>query len=231
MLLLQSIPHTYNKTTLVGLETYTEKARDLAFQVDWALCQERLKANERITMKDSSEAGSPGLKFVAISKPGHDWKRGNEYIVRSHVMRHVRKKQKLKVAETQRRLNASSSGQIQRDTRYGKLPISIHGLLDMCLRNISPQNIFNHKSKREAVRESRNQFAALKQGGSSRYLSQERLRYDTPNHSTDLHSRQLSSHHLSAHDHQLLLHISNFYSPLTSNISKKFVLWTKGVKQ
>jgi hypothetical protein len=181
-------------------------------------------------MKDPSEAGSPGLKFVTITKPGHDWRRGNEYVVRSHVMRHVRQKQKLKVAEAQRKLNASSTGQIQLDTRYGELPISIHDILDM-LRNISPQNSFNHKNKREAVHESRNQFAALKQGGSSRYLSQERLRYDTWNHFTDLHSCRLSSHHLSAHDHRLLLHISNFYSPLTSNISKKFVLWTKGVKQ
>jgi hypothetical protein len=182
-------------------------------------------------MKGPSEAGSPGLKFVAITKPGHDWKRGNEYIVRSHVMRHVRKKQKLKVAEAQRELNASSTGQIQWDTRYDELPISIHDILDMCLRNISPRNSFNHKSKREAVHESKNQFGALKQGGSSRYVSQERLRYDIWNRFTDLHSFQLSSHHLSAHDHRLLLHISNFYSPLTSNISKKFVLWTKGVKQ
>jgi hypothetical protein len=199
----------------------------------WArlFCQERLKANERIAMKGPGEAGSPDLKFVTITKPGHDWKRGNEYVVRSHVMRHVRKKQKLKVAEAQRKLNASSTGQIQWDTRYGELPISIHDILDMCLRNISPRNSFNHKSKREAVHESKNQFGALKQGGSSRYVSQERLRYDIWNRFTDLHSFQLSSHHLSVHDHRLLLHISNFYSPLMSNISKKFVLWTKRVKQ
>jgi hypothetical protein len=182
-------------------------------------------------MNDPSEAGSPGLQFVTITKPGHDWKRGNEYVVRSHVMRHVRKKQKLKVAEAQRKLNASSTGQIQWDIRYGELPISIHDILDLCLCNISPQNSFNHKNKRETVHESRNQFTALKQGGSSRHLNQERLRYDTRNHFIDLHNRQLSSHHLSDHDHRLLLHISNFYSPLTSNISKKFVLWTKGVKQ
>jgi hypothetical protein len=215
----------------VDLEINTEKIRHLAFQVGWALCQGRLKANERIAMEGPSEAGSPSLKFVTITKPGHDWKRGNEYVVRSHVMRHVRKKQKLKVAEAQRKLNASSTGQIQWGTRYGELPISIHDILDMRLRNISPQNSFNHKGKREAVHESKNQFAALKQGGSSRYVSQKRLRYDTWNHFIDLHSFQLSSHHLSAHDHRLLLHISNFYSPLTSNISKKFVLWTKGVKQ
>lgn len=36
--------------------------------------------------------------FVNISRPGYDWKNRNEYVVRSHAMRHVRRRQKAKTA-------------------------------------------------------------------------------------------------------------------------------------
>lgn len=46
-----------------------------------------------------------------------------------------------------------------------------------------------------------------------------------------LQRRQPSDLKLSILDNRLLVHISNFYSPLGANLSDKFILWTKGVKQ
>jgi hypothetical protein len=36
---------------------------------------------------------------------------------------------------------------------------------------------------------------------------------------------------LTVQDRRLLQHISDFYSPLISNISPKFVLWTRGIEE
>jgi hypothetical protein len=62
-------------------------------------------------------------------------------------------------------------------------------------------------------------------------LADETSRYHRDDHFIELQRRQPLSHKLSAHDHRLLVHISNFYSPLIASISEKFVLWTQGVKQ
>jgi hypothetical protein len=40
-----------------------------------------------------------------------------------------------------------------------------------------------------------------------------------------------SSKQLTMRDQRLLDHISNFYLPLISNISPKFVLWTRGIQK
>lgn len=49
---------------------------------------------DSLDSKESSEDMASSFQFVTITKPGHGWKNKNEHIVRSHVMRQVRQKQR-----------------------------------------------------------------------------------------------------------------------------------------
>jgi hypothetical protein len=44
--------------------------------------------------KESKAGKSSSFQFVSVTKPGHGWKNENEHIVRSHVMRQLRQKQR-----------------------------------------------------------------------------------------------------------------------------------------
>ena len=44
--------------------------------------------------KESKETKAPSFQFVTITAPGQGWKNENEHIVRSHVMRQMRRKQR-----------------------------------------------------------------------------------------------------------------------------------------
>jgi hypothetical protein len=44
--------------------------------------------------KESEETKSLSFQFVTIAGPGQGWKNENEHIVRSHVMRQLRRKQR-----------------------------------------------------------------------------------------------------------------------------------------
>ena len=121
-------------------------------------------------MKNSRETAGLDLRFVAVTKPGHGWKSSDEHVVRSHAMRHVRRKQKQKLVESRK------------------------GIADKVLID-----------------------------GSFRDHCDDQF--------VDLQRRQPSGYRLTAQEHQLLSHISNFYSPLLTSKSAKFVLWVKGVKQ
>lgn len=44
--------------------------------------------------RESKATKAKSFQFVTITKPGQGWKDKNEHIVRSHVMRQLRKKQR-----------------------------------------------------------------------------------------------------------------------------------------
>lgn len=55
-------------------------------------------------MKNLRETANLDLRFVAVTKPGHGWKSSDEHVVRSHAMRHVRRKQKQKPVESRKKI-------------------------------------------------------------------------------------------------------------------------------
>jgi hypothetical protein len=73
-------------------------------------------------METSIEATSLGLQFVAITRPGHGWKSSNEHVIRSQAMRHVRRKQKLKLIEAQAKFGGSLPVPTRHE-RYDRLTV------------------------------------------------------------------------------------------------------------
>jgi hypothetical protein len=71
--------------------------------------------------QEAKETIAPSFQFVSITKPGDRWKDHNEHIVRSHVMRQVRKRQKLEKKASQRELESSLVAKQKTDRRYGLL--------------------------------------------------------------------------------------------------------------
>lgn len=61
------------------------------------------------------------FQFVSITKPGYGWKNQNEHIVRSHVMRQIRRKQKVKREAEQGDLENGPETAQTVDARYGIL--------------------------------------------------------------------------------------------------------------
>lgn len=164
--------------------------------------------------------GEPqGFQFVTVTRPGHGCKNNNEHIVRSHVMKQVRRKQKLKVVE-----EAAKIGQ-RRKRRDGRL----------LTQQFSPEVCQCHLLSQNAVSTSAQQLDPLWTEGDedSTYFNsvcgacaKRRLDRDRWN----LKLLNSSNGKLSVKDQKLLKHICNFFSPIVVNIGHKFLLWTKGIK-
>jgi hypothetical protein len=61
------------------------------------------------------------FQFVSITKPGYGWKNQNEHIVRSHVMRQIRRKQRVKREAEQSDLENGPETAKKVDARYGNI--------------------------------------------------------------------------------------------------------------
>jgi len=73
-------------------------------------------------MENLSDPASRSLQFIMVTRPGRDWKNNNEHIVRSHVMRNVRRGQKLKKKSLEAQIKSSGSSTVLNldghNTRY-----------------------------------------------------------------------------------------------------------------
>ena len=69
-------------------------------------------------MEISSEAAGSTFEFVNITKPGAGWKNKNEHIVRSHVMRQVRRNKRCQNAKLKKKKlkNTPVRQQVTEDT-------------------------------------------------------------------------------------------------------------------
>jgi hypothetical protein len=69
------------------------------------------------------------FQFVSITKPGYGWKNQNEHIVRSHVMRQIRRKQRVKREAEQSDLENGPEPAKKVDAGYGFLGSLLDKLL------------------------------------------------------------------------------------------------------
>jgi hypothetical protein len=79
--------------------------------------------------KELKDGAASDFQFVTITKPGHGWKDKNEHIVRSHVMRLVRQKQREKRSPKPRGSQGRHVNGL--GERYGRFDILAYGTVSI----------------------------------------------------------------------------------------------------
>lgn len=175
--------------------------------------------------KESDEAQSSNFQFVTITKPGAGWKNKNEHIVRSHVMRQVRQKQR----ERSGTRGEKRSGSGNRSCRRYCCPDAwaFYVFLGHLLTAVSSSRPMAADTT-EVAEHVVDFVSELPEDLAMATRSHKRGPFDA---NMPLLILKPSTQSLGARDQRLLDHISNFYSPLISNISPKFVLWSRGMQK
>jgi hypothetical protein len=162
----------------------------------------------------------PEIQFVNITKPGLGWKNRNEHLVRSHAMKHVRRRQKKSTLEQSRRMNETltnpAPAKAAQTSPNDKIPLS------WC----APRQV--HMSYLTDDVTSQSYVDRVSPYDSTKWPLSEQKRSCTP-HGGGL-QHQPAWHTLSHTETRLLLHISSLYLPLSSGISDRFVMWTSGIE-
>lgn len=155
------------------------------------------------------------FQFVTITKPGQGWKNKNEHIVRSHVMRQLRQKQRAQKSQQGKKDDDTvilKSQSERYDRHLSIVDTAIGNLLTITSSSIR---------ERDSVTPPEEPWRATQAPSMEQNVNANMLQLRLP----------ASTEQLSIRDQRLLGHISEFYSPLVSNVSPKFVLWTRGIQE
>ncbi|RQM04645.1 hypothetical protein DH86_00004408 [Scytalidium sp. 3C] len=162
----------------------------------------RFKCRE---MASNSASVPLNFKFVIT---GHGWKNENEHVIRSHAMKHVRRRRKAnRIVETASRI--ASAGELARETNCLQ---QAHQSLSRFERYIYSGSTCDWNIDRPSLED--NTLNENVQGNTLE--SQIALPFEP------------SGDHTSLRELELLSYVATLYSPLQKSISKDFVLWTAG---